>query len=150
MMRRDEIVDTIRAFCASTSTLGLATVDDAGRPHAANVNFVADDELNLYFISHPDTAHARHIARQSVVAATAYLPFEGVEQIRGIQLRGRCEVVPRNDFDGPSRLFVRRFPYVGEFERRARTERFYRITPSWFRVIDNTIQFGDKWEINWP
>lgn len=149
-MTHDEIVERLRAFCASASTLGVATVDEDGRPHAANVNFVADDEMNLYFISDPECDHARHIARQPLVAGTAYLPFDRVVQIRGIQLRGRCDVVPDVDFDRVWSMFVRRFPYASEFESRARAERFYRITPSWFRMIDNSVRFGHKWETGWP
>lgn len=149
-MTRSEIVETLRAFCASASTLGLATVDEEGRPHAANVNFAADDALRLYFISDPESAHARQIARQPLVAGTAYLPFVSAAEIRGVQLHGRCEVLATSDFDSAWRLFVERFPYAADMEQRARTERFYRITPCWFRIIDNTIAFGHKREIDWP
>lgn len=37
----DALTPILRDFLAEVSTLSLATVDDAGRPHAANVNFVA-------------------------------------------------------------------------------------------------------------
>ena len=48
----------IAALCAvvqECTTLSLATVDEHGEPWAANVNYAADDALNLYFISRPST-----------------------------------------------------------------------------------------------
>lgn len=149
-MSPDEITQSLRVLLASVTTLGLATVDGEGYPHAANVNFVADDHLHLYFISHPDTRHAVHVLRRPRIAATAYPPFEGPSEIRGVQLRGRCDPTPPAEFERVWSMFLRKFPYAAAFEDRARTERFYRVTPSWFRVIDNPVRFGYKWETAWP
>jgi uncharacterized protein YhbP (UPF0306 family) len=153
MRERDDprvIVDRVRAICASASTLGLATIGIDGSPHAANVNFAEDENLDLYFLSHPATVHSADIARDPRVAATAYAPFDGARQVRGIQIRGRCAQMPGGAFNRVWQLFVRKFPYSAGFEERARSERFYRIRASWFRVIDNSVVFGTKWEIDWP
>jgi uncharacterized protein YhbP (UPF0306 family) len=144
------ILERLRAVCESAATLGLATTGADGRPHAANVNFVEDDRLNLYFLSGTGSTHSRDIARDKRVAATAYVPFSRSEEIRGIQVRGVCEQLPDEEFDRIWQLFVRKFPYAAALEARARGERFYRITPSWFRLTDNSAGFGTKWEIDWP
>ena len=149
-MSPDDIAQTLRVFLASVGTLGLATTDEHGLPYAANVNFAADDAMNLYFVSHPDSAHARHSERRSQVAGTMYAPFTRPEDIRGVQFRGRCDPVGAGDFGRVWALYVRKFPYAVQFEDRIRTERFYRITPGWIRMIDNTIRFGYKWETDWP
>lgn len=131
---------------ADAPTLALATVDDAGNPHAANVNFYADDALNLYWISHPDSAHSQHIAARPTIASVAYPLFEGPSEIRGVQLHGTATVLPPEDFDTHWPAFITKFPFAEKFESRARSECFYRLTPTWLRVIDNRRGFGFKLE----
>jgi uncharacterized protein YhbP (UPF0306 family) len=144
------IVDRVRAVCAGASTLGLATIGPDGMPHAANVNFAEDADLNLYFLSSTRSTHSVDIARDPRVAATAYVPFNNTEQIRGLQIRGCCDQLADAEFRRVWELFIRKFPYSAAFEDFARSERFYCIRPSWFRVIDNSPVFGTKWEIAWP
>ena len=140
----------LREVLAETATLSLATVDDDGHPHAANVNFVADAELNLLFISDADSAHAHHVAARPRVAATAYPSFEAPDQIRGVQLRGECHAVSDDGFDTCWEQFVAKFPYAAAFEAVARDQRFHRLRPTWLRLIDNRVHFGFKWEMSWP
>lgn len=149
-MTPDDIAQTLRVCCASLTTLGLATVHADGRPHAANVNFVTDDALNLHFVSHPASAHSQHIAANPAVAGAAYAPFRGPAEIRGIQVHGACAPIREGEFDGVWSLFLRKFPYAQAMEERVREEQFYRIAPTWFRYIDNSVRFGFKWETPWP
>ena len=131
-------------------TLALATVDQAGLPHVANVNFVSDDELNIYFLSAPDSAHCQHIARRPRVAACGYPTFRLPHRIRGVQLYGRCRPCPDEQWPEHWRRFCRKFPYAMAYRRRARAERFYCLMPAWFRLIDNSVRFGFKLETDWP
>ena len=143
----------IAALCAvvqECTTLSLATVDEHGEPWAANVNYAADDALNLYFTSSPGSAHSRHIAARPRVAATAYAPFTAPPQIRGVQLRGEVAPIAPAEFENVWRLFLTRYPEAAQFESRARSEQFYRLTPAWFRLIDNRVHFGFKGETDWP
>jgi len=146
----DELLETLRRFFGEVATLSLATVDPSGQPHAANVNFVADERLNLLFVSHPDSAHARHIDREASAAVTAYGPFKHPGEIRGVQARCRAQACPESEFENCWNRFTRRFAYAREYEQRARLERFYRLEPTWLRWIDNRVGFGFKHETDWP
>ncbi len=137
-------------FCSRVPTLCLSTVDEAGLPHAANLNFAATPDLRLIFVSHPDSAHSRHIARQPSVAAAAYAQFSSAAEIHGFQLHGLCRPLPETEFDEAFELFCARFTYARAYEARIRAEQFYRITPRWVRWIDNRRQFGFKIEHHWP
>jgi len=141
---------TLLAFFQDASTLSLATVDDDGAPHAANVNFVADEDLNLYWVSHPDAAHSRHIAARPHVAITAYVPFDKPSEIRGLQAHGDAAPIAKDEFNRVFELFCQRFTYAVSFERRIREEQFYRMTPTWVRWIDHAVNFGFKVESDWP
>jgi len=149
-MSLESIHDTLRRLFAAVPTMSIATVDDAGRPHAANVNFVADTQVNLYFVSHPDSAHSRHLAAHPHVAATAYAPFTSPAEIRGVQLHGTCAPIHRDYFNAVWTLFCRRFEYARQFEEHVRREQFYCLVPTWVRYIDNARGFGAKIETDWP
>ena len=141
----------LRAFLAEVPTLSLATVDEAGRPHAANVNFVADADLNLHFLSRADSAHARHVAARPDAAVTAYAPFRTAEEIRGVQMHGVCARVGDAAFEGLWRTYVAKHAIAAQFEAMAREqESWFRFTPRWVRWIDNGVRFGFKLASDWP
>ncbi|MHC4995432.1 MAG: pyridoxamine 5'-phosphate oxidase family protein [Planctomycetota bacterium] len=146
-----QVTHAIRKTLARSKTMGLATVDDKGAPHAANVNFVADDQLNLYWLSKPDSAHSRHLAARPDIAGTAYPSYRLPNRIRGVQIHGRAEELPNDLFDTVWKIYAQKFPYAHAIKNRVRNEdRFYRLAPTWLRLIDNTIAFGFKAQINWP
>lgn len=132
---------------AQCRTASLATVDADGRPHAANIQFAFDDQLNLYFVSSPDAAHSRHIATNPAIALTVYDHHDAEPQtIRGLQLHARATVVT----DPVERaktlsLYTARFPFIATDPKLvAAVERqsFYILTPTWLRLIDNRRGFG--------
>ncbi len=152
----DEPIDILHeaaVLLAECRTASLATVDAHKRPHAANIQYVHDDRLRLYFVSGEDAAHSRHVAVNPEVALTVYHP-EDLEpaSIRGLQLHGRVQ--PITDEAERSRVLTRyidRFPFIAaDAALRAAVEKqtFYRITPAWLRLIDNRRGFGWKVEID--
>jgi hypothetical protein len=146
----DDPIAQIRALLVEVSTLSLATVDNEGRPYAANLYFAADDDLSIYFVSDDDAHHSRHIARRDQVAATVYAPVMMWQQIRGVQLRGACRAVDESQRDAAWSVYLHKFPHIIEIEDMIRAQRFYRIQPTWLRLIDNTVKFGYKVETTWP
>lgn len=151
-MAADEPTDAqvraaVQACFGRCATLSLATVDPAGKPHAANLYFVADEPLNLHFVSDPKSAHCRHLQARPDVAATIYEPVASWQEIRGVQLHGRAAPIADDHWDAVWRLYVDRFPNVADMEPLVRKQRFYRISPTWLRWIDNTVRFGFKREL---
>ncbi|QNN25179.1 pyridoxamine 5'-phosphate oxidase family protein [Planctomycetales bacterium ZRK34] len=149
-MNAHQFHSTLRDFLQRVPTLCLATVDDDHNAHAANLNFVADDDLHIYWVSHPDSAHTRHHLARPRVAIAAYVPFEQPNDIRGLQAHGHVAPIDDKDFKEVFRLFREKFPYAIGFEEHIRNEQFYRFTPTWVRWIDNSINFGFKVESEWP
>ncbi len=136
---------------ASCRTASLASVDEQGHPHAANIQYAFDDQLRLYFVSSPDAAHSKHIQHRPHVAVTVYDHHdEEPAVIRGLQLHALAQPI-----DDPVErataltLYTARFPFIttdpamGEAVER---QRFYRLTPTWLRIIDNRRGFGWKME----
>jgi uncharacterized protein YhbP (UPF0306 family) len=140
----------IQALLEQSRTASLATVDDDGRPHAANVQFAVDEALSLYFVSSPRSAHGRHTAVRREVAITVYSHDDTQPaQLRGLQMHGRCQMLTATeDWDRAWRLYSARFPFVaGEpFASLVKLQAFFRVTPTWVRWIDNRSGFGFKVE----
>ncbi len=150
----DESIDIVceaLALLTECRTASLATVDERGEPHAANIQYVHDERLRLYFISGEDTAHSRHIAVNPAVALTVYNhDDENPASIRGLQLHGRAEpVTEQAERSCALALYAERFPFIAdEPALRAAVEKqtFYCMTPTWLRLIDNRRGFGWKVE----
>lgn len=134
-------------------TACLATVDAQGDPHAANVQFAFDDQLHLYFVSDPDSAHGRHIAQHPGVALTVYHHDDAEPgTIRGLQLHAHARPLT----DGVDRakaltLYTARFPFLATnpaLLAAVEVQCFYGCVPAWVRLIDNRRGFGWKGEIS--
>lgn len=149
-MAETSIEQLLRQYLNEVSTMSLATVDAEGRPHAANVYFAPDDQLNLYFVSDTKSAHSRHIAGDPHIAGTIYAPVKMWQQIKGVQLHGTCEPIDGGEWAMVWKTYLDKFPHIIEVESTVRSQQFYRIRPNWFRYIDNTVKFGHKVETDWP
>jgi len=145
-----ELISEVVAFLRRRPTASLATVDEAGHPHAANVQFALAAELRLIFVSSLRSAHSMHIAADPWVALTIYAEVDGPRQIHGVQLHGRCEAVAEPLKGIAWDVYVNRFPFITTnpaLEARARAEQLYEVRPTWLRWIDNRRGFGFKREM---
>ncbi len=151
----DEPIDILKeaaALLAQCRTASLATVDTDGHAHAANIQYVHDDSLNLYFVSSEDAAHSRHIARNPAVALTVYHHDDTrPETIRGLQLHGRVEAVTvKHESADELKHYLSKFHFIADDPTLCAAleqQTFYRLTPTWLRLIDNRRGFGWKAEM---
>ena len=153
------VPEHIRHFIQSHFTLTLATTD-GDQPWAAALYYVSDVDLNLYFISDPDTRHVREGLRSGTVAVAIHGAHQFWATIRGIQMQGRLEAVAPGDRPRVEALYFARFTDVGMLVRspadatqariaeKFRGSNFYHITPLRLRYIDNTRGFGRPEEID--
>ncbi len=147
-----EFDQQIEVFLATCRTATLATVDDEGRPHAANVQVVHDAGWGLSWISSPRSAHSRYLAARPAAAVTLYSHLDEPELIHGLQLHGQVRpAVDLDDSDWPQlwARYTAKYPFVASAPRMraaAEGQRFYTFVPSWLRWIDNRRGFGFKIE----
>lgn len=150
-----DVPHELRRYLAEHYTMTLATAVD-GRPWAATVFYVSDEQLRLYFVSDPKTRHASEAARNPNVAATIYAHDQAWQSIRGIQIEGRLAEVAGADRRRVQDLYVDRFPLIGRLIRAATSDAerlvgqrfaaatFYVLAPGRLRFTDNTRGFGHK------
>ena len=140
----------IEAFLAAHHTVSLATVDDDGAPHAANVLY-APDGVSLLWMSDTDTRHSRHIAARALVTATVAPDYSDFQVIRGLQIFGTARQLSGAEAVAAAGRMVARYGFLaslanGPAKLRAAYERagFYRLAPERITLIDNTRGFGHK------
>ena len=125
-------------------TMTLATARGE-QPRAATV-FYANDGFDLYFISDPDSVHSQDLLANPRVFVTISQDYADWQVIQGIQLRGRAELL-----EGTSRageIYAAKFPFIAGFPPSAIT--YWKIVADWVRLVDNTIAFAHKDEIDLP
>ena len=143
----------VDAFLGRHRTASLATADDDGQPHAANVQFVHDEAWRLIWVSSPQSRHSRQLASRPAAAVTIYAPTDDPAQVHGVQMHGHVAAGVAIDRPGWDTLWDRyraKFSFVQTSEAlRAAVERqqFYVFTPTWLRWIDNRRRFG--WKVEW-
>lgn len=156
---RESTRQAIRDLLEAHNTLTLATCENA-RPWAATVFFASDLELRLYFVSDHRTRHGREMAANNRVAGAVNPDCSNWGEVRGVQLEGTIEVVSGVERLAALKTYLSKFPDVrGMFERprdkneetigkRLKAANFYRLTPDWLRLIDNSRWFGYKEELH--
>ena len=149
-MDRGALSVEIKAFLASHHTVSLATVDDQGAPHAANVLY-APDGLALYWMSDTGTRHSRHIEARHRVTATVAPDYADFRLIRGLQIFGTARRLAGAESLATARRMVFRYGFLAELANgpaalRAAFEKagFYCLEPDRITLIDNTQGFGHK------
>ena len=153
------VPDAVRHFIQSHYTLTLATAE-GDQPWASALYYVSDGDLNLYFISDPQSRHVREGLRSGAVAVAIHGAHQPWGTIRGIQIQGRLAAVAPGDRKPVKLLYFARFTDVAYMIRspadatqsriaeKFGSSVFYRITPLRLRYIDNSRGFGKPEEID--
>ena len=130
------------------STMTLSTCDESGRPHAAPVYFAADPAFRLFFYSHPDSLHCRHLAAKPNAAAAIHAEAASWAEIRGLQMHGTvAPLSPGAVMQAAEAEYQRKFPFTAGMTEILARNRLYCLTPTWIRMIDNRRSFGWKHEM---
>ncbi|HLE53604.1 MAG TPA: pyridoxamine 5'-phosphate oxidase family protein [Anaerolineales bacterium] len=130
------------------STMTLATQCADGEPHAADVYFTSDEEVNLYFFSDPISQHGLDISHNPRAAVTIHPENPGWEDIRGLQMRGEVQwVEPGLEWDLAWERYAAKFPFVAGLKAVVERNQLFVFLPRWIRLVDNRRGFGyqEEW-----
>jgi uncharacterized protein YhbP (UPF0306 family) len=145
----DEMRPLLRDFLAAQSTMALATAGlTDGRPQVAPLFFASDEDLNLYWISAPESRHSANISDWNDVAVAIYADTWEWSGIKGVQLEGDAMPVTGEDERQHALAVYRaKFPFVSDkFAELIEESMVYTLRPCWIRWLDNARRFGYKQE----
>jgi hypothetical protein len=148
----------IRRMLETHNTLTLSTCLEAV-PWSAAVFYVSDADFNLYFVSDRRTRHAREMLANPKVALAINADVDNWHDVRGLQVEGTAAPVTGLERARALALYLAKFarvkalfeaPGSGDEQviaERLRNTAFWRITPNYIRVIDNSRGFGFRLEL---
>lgn len=155
---RASVKSTICRFLIRHTTLSLATCYE-NRAWSTDRFFASDDSCQLHFVSSGTTRHCQQIADNPRVSVSISGTYTDWGTIKGLQLDGTASVVSTSDHEDVVKTYMAKFPSLqkmyhapeNEQEKQIVTRllesRFYRISPTWIRLIDNNKGFGHKEEM---
>lgn len=138
--------DLVREYLQGDArTMQLATVMD-GKPWISTVYFVADDELNLYWLSWPERRHSREIAENPQVAATVVIKTD--KPVIGVQLDGVADIVTDSTrvvevMDRYVAKYDAGKEFVAKFAEGTNHHVLYALTPQHIQLFDE-VQFPSE------
>jgi uncharacterized protein YhbP (UPF0306 family) len=147
----------VRELLAGHNTLTLATAGEGGA-WAASVFYASDEHCNLYFVSDLKTRHGRDMSRESRVVAAINRDVATWDEVIGLQIEGRAEVLSGIRRATALASYLAKFIQVRRiFESpreasekliatRLQSTAFWCLKPDWIRLIDSTRGFGWKRE----
>jgi uncharacterized protein YhbP (UPF0306 family) len=142
-------------------------------PWAATL-FYASDGFTLYYLSDPITRHSENIVENPLVAVTVDEDPGDWQKIKGIQLEGKAELVSTaEEVTRATKTYVAKYPFTAPYLKLimspfpkavaylekvirklpflegipATSARFYKVTPTKIRFIDNKKDFGHPEEL---
>jgi uncharacterized protein YhbP (UPF0306 family) len=148
MRRRSEQLETIAALLRAESTLALGTTGEQGETRVTPLFYIADAELNLYWLSSSASLHSRNLRENPLASAAVYWHTERWKEIRGVQMLGNVQVVP-----SPQRrselvkAYCDRFRLESMLRLAIRRSTLYSFHPHWFRYMDNSKRLGYRFEV---
>jgi uncharacterized protein YhbP (UPF0306 family) len=148
MSDRRKQLEAIAVLLREQSTLALATTDEQAQACVAPLYYIADEALNLFWLSSESSLHSQNLKRVPSAAATIYRHTEHWKEIRGVQLRGSVGVIadPRRRH-ALIEAYCERFQLGAVFKAAISQSSLYALRPVFFRYIDNSRIFGHHFEI---
>ncbi len=142
-MSTDSLRELVQQVLAKGYLMSLATADDSGL-WVADVIYIFDENLNLYWMSDPDVRHSQAVAKNTQVAGTITVSQAGEDNL-GIQFHGQAEKIDGNRHDLAVKHFQKRNkPAPSEEDDVLQGDSWYMLRPTSFDLIHESLFGFDK------
>ncbi len=152
------LIQRIELSLTNHYTISIATAAKEGS-WSASVFYVSDQKLNIYFISFDESKHIQGILKNKRVSATINQDVSDWMQIKGLQLQGVAYKVPEQHRKNILNAYRQKFDSIHVLLDLPKTDDEKKIAkqfnsislfcfePHWIRLLDNSLGFGSKEEI---
>jgi len=154
----NDLLQRIELFLNKHHTISIATMAKQ-ELWSASVFYVSDKELNINFISFDQSKHIQGISQNRRVSATINQDVSDWMQIKGLQLQGSVNKLPEHKREAVLNVYRQKFSSIHRLLELPETEdekkiaeqfrsiSVFRFKPDWIRLLDNSLGFGSKEEI---
>ncbi len=145
-----QVENLIRKYLAQRSVMQIATVD-SDLPWICTVNYVEDEQANVYWLSFPSRRHSQDIAKHPKVAIAIPIKFD--MPVIGLQAEGEARAV--HDHNVVAEIMPRYIErhnkghdFYDNFAAGTNQHVLYRFTPHMFGLFDE-VTFNDGLRREW-
>ena len=142
----EQEIGALRSIIQETQTLTLSTIEIDGTCRATPLFYWANENFKFLFLSSGDSQHTINLKRDPRVSGALYPAVDSWKDIRGIQFKGRANVLLGSARKMALTQYKKRYPFIGELIRLVNKSELIRIEPNWIRLIDNRRSFGHHQE----
>lgn len=103
-MEQSQVRHHVRSILNQELLISLATTDGAAQPWASVVEFAADENFTIYWLSDPNARHSQNVAATNRAAGTITLPLDGLGKGVGLQLEGTVRHVTGEEVEVARKL----------------------------------------------
>jgi len=161
MSSHDHLNDLIQRIELSLTNHYTISIATAAKEElwSASVFYVSDQKLNIYFISFDESKHIQDILKNKRVSATINQDVSDWMQIKGLQLQGSVNKLPEHKREAVLNVYRQKFSSIHRLLELPETEdekkiaeqfrsiSVFRFKLDWIRLLDNSLGFGSKEEI---
>lgn len=141
----EEIKTRAKDFLAKNKLCVVSTVSPDGAPHSAVCLYMADDDMNFYFVTRSQTrkvSNLRNNKNVALVIGTELAPFT-------IQAEGKAQELASADYSEFMDRFQKREDlqvlYFGPFLKLEGADFvIFKITTEWLRYLEYNPQTGEE------
>lgn len=151
MESRQEVISKIKEYLQAHYQLVIATYGE--HPWICTVYYSVDNDMNIYFLTSPDTLHAQQIkSNLHVAVAIADSPQAPNSNKKGLQIYGLCEQISgEKKITHAINLWTKNlgvnnpdYSYAGMMKK-AISGRMYKVTPKKIKYYNEEIwEEGDE------
>lgn len=130
-MTQEEIRQHIKTILHSELLISLAT-SNRDTPWACVLEFVCDEEFNIYWKSLDTTRHSHNVAANPHAAATIILPLTAEQRGIGLQIGGAVSRVEESRYSElEAKLDIKRVKRLSKEMKKIEAPRhWYKLTPT--------------------
>lgn len=148
-LSEDRVRRSVLRILKANVLCSMATVTPDKQAHINTAYVCYSDELELYFLSHPNSLHCRNLAANASMAMTIFSSAQyWVSPGRGLQLFGTCSQASGHSAQKAEQLYGKRFAAFTRWKASlkqgdaAQDYRFYRFVTRKLKILDEK-EFGD-------
>lgn len=147
-----KINESLFDILKSNTLLSLASVTPDSKAHINTLFYAFDDKLKLYVITDPKSDHSKNLKKNASVAIAIFnsqLKF-WKDDVKGVQLFGKCYRTPIIQLSKATTRFIKRFPVFKslvknpkDFAKKAVAVKIHTIEVDRIKILDEA-RFGEE------
>lgn len=134
---KEELKKYVSDYLEKNRLMTLAT-SEKDIPWAATVFFAYDPDLNIYFISRPETRKTKHLHVNPNVSVAVNHHQSKSGLVKGVQLEGTAKILDKNKDVKELEIFKKRHNWA---EKYLHNHELFKITPKKVYYLDDEL-FG--------